>query len=359
VIVTVTANPSVDLTMAVAARPNGDVQRARWVLVEPSGKGVNVAVALHRCGRDVTAVLPLGRGTELRPMLDALDLRYVGVDVAGSVRTNVTLVADDGTTSKVNEAGAALTSVEATALVEASLSHSGPGDWVAWCGSLPGGFDGGRLADAVAAARSGGRLVAVDTSQAALAAVLARPAERLPHLIKPNAAELAELTGRGFATLGDVADAAVELVERGVRTVLVSLGPDGAVLVDRDTARHGAAEHGTARHGTTRHGTTRHGTTRHGVAAADRVVNTAGAGDAFLAGYLWAAGAADAEGDVWSKGVEGAEADERLASALRFGAAAVAQAGTLFAPPPAFGPAHVGAVERDRPLSEPVPAPSR
>ena len=261
-IVTVTANPSLDLTMAVAARPNGDVQRARWVLVEPSGKGVNVAVALHRCGRDVTAVLPLGRGpgTELRPMLDALDLRYVGVDVAGSVRTNVTLVADDGTTSKINEIGAALTSAEATALVEASLSHSHPGDWVAWCGSLPGGFGGDRLADAVAAARSGGRLVAVDTSQAALAAVLARPAAQLPHLIKPNTAELAELTGRAFATLGDVADAAVELVERGVRTVLVSLGPDGAVLVDRGTARYGTARFGAARHGTARHDTARHDT---------------------------------------------------------------------------------------------------
>ena len=49
-IVTVTANPSIDLTMAVPARPNGDVQRARWVLVEPSGKGVNVAVALRRMG---------------------------------------------------------------------------------------------------------------------------------------------------------------------------------------------------------------------------------------------------------------------------------------------------------------------
>jgi 1-phosphofructokinase len=349
VIVTVTANPSVDLTMAVPVRPNGDVQRAHWVLVEPSGKGVNVAVALHRCGRDVTAVLTHGRGpgTDLRVMLDALELRYVGVDVAGSVRTNVTLVADDGTTSKVNETGAALTALEASALVETSLSRSSPGDWVAWCGSLPSGFDGDRLADAVAAARSGGRMVAVDTSQAALAAVLARPADQLPHLIKPNTVELAEVTGRGFATLGDVADAAIELVQRGVRTVLVSLGPDGAVLVERDG-----------------------GTARHGTAAADRVVNTAGAGDAFLAGYLWAdeagadgpKGADGADGAKRGGGLDGADrpdADQRLAWALRFGAAAVAQAGTLFALPAAFGTAHVGAVDRSRPLSEPVAAPTR
>jgi 1-phosphofructokinase len=326
VIVTVTANPSIDLTMAVPRRPNGDVQRARWVLVEPSGKGVNVAVALHRTGRDVLAVVPVGRGpgADLAPMLDALDLRYIGVHVAGRVRTNVTLVEDDGTTSKVNEVGAALCADEASALVEASLEHSREGDWLAWCGSLPAGFDGERLAAAVAAARAGGRMVAVDTSQAALPIVLARPLEQLPHLIKPNADELAELTGRSFRTLGDVADAAAELVERGVQTVLVSLGADGALLVDRRTARHATA-------------------------TPERVANTAGAGDSFLAGYLWADTASPADT---------AGPDERLASAVRFGAAAVAQAGTLFAAPAAFATAHVGTVQRDRPLAEPVTAPS-
>jgi 1-phosphofructokinase len=324
-IVTVTANPSVDLTMAVHGRPNGDVQRARWVLIEPSGKGVNVAVALRRTACDALAVLPLGRGpgADLVPMLDALELNYVGIDVAGHVRTNVTLVEDDGRTSKINEVGGALAPAEATALVDASLAHSCAADWVAWCGSLPAGFDGVRLADAVAAARERGRLVAVDTSQAALPTVLARPPAQLPHLIKPNAEELAELTGRSFRTVGDVADAATELVESGVETVLVSLGADGAILADRGTAWHGTA-------------------------AAARVANTAGAGDAFLAGYLRAAQA----------GSDRAGSRERLASALRFGAAAVAQAGTLFAPPQKDAIADVTPVDRERVLSSPVAQPS-
>jgi 1-phosphofructokinase len=315
-IVTVTANPSVDLTMSVAARPNGNVQRARWVLVEPSGKGVNVAVALSRTGRDATAVLPLGRdgGAALVPMLDALGVRYVGVDVMAHARTNVSLVEDDGTTSKVNEAGAALQPTEVTALIEKSLGHSRRGDWVAWCGSLPVGFEGHRLVEAVIEARDGGRQVAVDTSQEALATALQRPASELPHLIKPNATELAELTGRGFETLGQVVDAARELVACGVQTVLVSLGADGAVLADRDCALHGSA-------------------------LAEKVVNTAGAGDAFLAGYLYA---------------EGAPPDERLASALRFGAAAVAQASTLFTPPATFATAQITAVDRSRVLTDPA-----
>ena len=336
-IVTVTANPSIDITMAVPARPNGDVQRARWVLVEPSGKGVNVAVALRRMGSDPTAVLPLGRGAAadrapvsapLEPMLAALGVRYVAVEVHGHVRTNVTLVEDDGTTSKVNELGAPLTADEATAVVEAGLTHSRPGDWITWCGSLPAGFTGERLGQAVAQARADGRLVAVDTSQSALTHVLGRPGDELPHLIKPNAEELADVAGRGFTALGDVVDAAVALVERGVHTVLVTLGGDGALLVDRDGARHGEAP-------------------------AAHVVNTAGAGDAFLAGYLWADGADGADG------IDAASTDARLAWALRFGAAAVGQPGTLFRPPETFSPARITPVDRSRPLTSPVPAPRR
>ena len=111
-------------------------------------------------------MLALGRaaGSDLAPMLDDLGVRFIGVPVRGHVRTNVTLVEDDGTTSKVNEPGAPISADEAGALVAASLTHSRPGDWVAWCGSLPAGFDGEVLAQAVAAARAAGRLVAVDTS---------------------------------------------------------------------------------------------------------------------------------------------------------------------------------------------------
>ena len=315
-IVTVTANPSIDLTMAVDARPNGDVQRARWVLVEPSGKGVNVAVALRR---EVLAVLPVGRGpgADLAPMLAALDLPFVGIPVAGHVRTNVSLVEEDGTTSKVNEGGAPLTAAAAASLTEASMAHSGPGDWVAWCGSLPAGFGVDVLADAVAAGRRAGRRVALDTSQAALDEVLGRPAGELPHLIKPNADELAELSGRGFATLGDIADAATSLVASGIATVLVSLGPDGAILADQAGARHA-------------------------VARPQRVANTAGAGDSLLAGYLSA---------------ERSSADERLATAVRFGAVAVAQPGTLFTAPDTYPAARVQPVDRSAPLSAPVDEP--
>ncbi len=203
----------------------------------------------------------------------------------------------DGTTTKFNAPGAGLTPEEVAAILSAADEASTAGEWVAWCGSLPTGFPERELAGAVALGRASGRLVALDSSGAALAGVLAGPRAALPHLIKPNAEELSELVGRPLATVGAVAEAARDLVGAGIETVLVSLGGHGAVLVRADVALYGTAP-------------------------ASRVVNTAGAGDAFLAGYFAA---------------DGGSAHEQLASALRFGAAAVAHTGTLLTDLPTSG----------------------
>jgi 1-phosphofructokinase len=79
--------------------------------------------------------------------------------------------------------------------------------------------------------------------------------------LKPNRVELEELVGRPLPTLGDVHDAAAGLVAAGVEQALVSLGEDGALAVDASSACHVEAP-------------------------IDDVVNTVGAGDALLAGYL-------------------------------------------------------------------------
>ncbi len=318
-ITTVTANPSLDRTLQVAAITRGGVHRATSELIEPSGKGVNVAVTLHAAGRPTVAVLPIGGsvGRQLTELLADRGVPVRTVPVSGDVRSNVSVIESDGTTTKFNAPGAGLTPTDVAALVAAAQDASAAGQWLAWCGSLPTGFSDDALADAVAAGRAAGRLVALDSSGAALAGALRRPADALPHLIKPNADELSELVGRPLRTVGAVGAAARDLVGAGVQTVLVSLGSDGAVLVQADAAYYGQA-------------------------TASRVANTAGAGDAFLAGYL---AAVDQPVPV------------RLETALRYGAAAVAQPGTLLTDPPT-GPADAGSVSvrdltahQDRPIS--------
>ena len=315
-ITTVTPNPSLDRTLHVDRFVRGRVNRASATMVEPSGKGVNVALALHGVGVDVRAVLPIGgsAGHEIASLLDDLGLEHVDVPIAGAVRSNISLVEADGHSSKVNEPGPQLSDTEVDAMCAMALAGSDVGEWVLWAGSLPGGFTPQRFADVVADTRAAGRLVAVDSSGRALTRALSQHGDRLPHMVKPNAEELAELAGRHLSTLGDVADAARVLIARGVRTVLISLGHHGALLVDADLA-----------------------TPLHGRAAAHRVVNTVGAGDAFLAGWLAAQHAR-------------ATHTEALANALRFGATAVEQSGTLIGVPDPDRPVTIAEAEALTPL---------
>jgi 1-phosphofructokinase len=197
-------------------------------------------------------------------------------------------------------------------LVRTALDSCGSADWLAICGTLPSGFSERHLAEAVRTARAANLRVAVDTSGSTLRGVLIAK----PRLVKPNVHELAEVTGRLIDTIGDVTAAAEQLRAKGLGTVLVSLGRDGAVLVDRNGALHGRT-------------------------AAVTAINTVGAGDAFLAGYL----AADANASLPA---------DRLALALRWGATAVQQQGTLLSRVDDRSSVNVTAADPKVALSEPA-----
>jgi 1-phosphofructokinase len=317
-IVTVTPNPSLDITLGLDRFIHRGINRVQSSLREPSGKGLNVSLALHAVGADTIAVLPLGgpAGRELAELAEAYGVQLRIIPIDGTVRSNVSLIESDGATTKLNEPGPELGEDEVTQLVEEALDASQRDGWLAYCGSLPRGFGPFQLARAIALAKQAGRNVALDTSDAALHAVLSGPEANMPTVIKPNTHELATVTGRGLLTVGDLVGAADVLLQCGVESVLVSMGGDGGLLLDKAGALYGRAP-------------------------VRRVVNTVGAGDSFLAGYLWAR-----DRDL--------SRDESLASALRWGGIAVQHAGTLF---PGLGdremPIQLGPVSApEQPLSE-------
>lgn len=265
-IVTVTANPSLDRTIEVEGIRRGEVQRALDSYEHAGGKGVNVSRALIANGHQTVAVLSSGgyAGVEMAALLDEAGVPVRRVPVAGAVRTNLTVAEPDGTVTKFNEAGPTLTPDEVEALLAAAVDAiSGGADWVAGCGSLPPGMPADAYARLVHKAHARGARVAVDSSGDALAACLSAG----PDLIKPNVTELAEAAGREVRTIADAVAAAEVLRERGARTVLASLGADGALLVDAEGATHARAR------------------------LARPVLSTVGAGDATLAGFLSAGGA--------------------------------------------------------------------
>jgi 1-phosphofructokinase len=288
-IVTLTANPSVDRTIEVDELRPGTVIRARASRVDAGGKGVNVARALAAHGHKAKAVLPSGgaEGTQLEALLAGSGLDLLTVRIAGSIRANVTVVAADGTTTKLNEPGPVLSRDELETLA-ATLSEAAVlAGWVVLSGSLSPGAPADWYAGLIRRLRGSGPRVAIDSSGPPLAeAIAARP-----DLVKPNREELAELTGRPIDTIAEVVGAAGLLTARGVGAVLTSLGPAGAVLVGGNVAWHATA-------------------------AATEPRSTVGAGDAMLAGYL----AADADAPADWPGA--------LAEAVAWGSAAAALPGS-------------------------------
>lgn len=233
-IVTLTANPSVDRTLEIPALERGEVVRATAARVHPGGKGVNVARALVANGVPARAVLPTGgrEGDQLLDLLSTLGVEVVPVPIREPIRENVTVVEPDGTVTKLNAPGPRLSPREAAHLIAATVEASRGADWVALCGALPPGAPEDLYPTLIAELHLIGVRVAVDTSGTALTRSIAAG----PELIKPNAEELAEAVARPIETLRDVVDGARGLLHRGVGHVLVSLGRDGAVAVSDSVA---------------------------------------------------------------------------------------------------------------------------
>jgi 1-phosphofructokinase len=301
-IVTLTANPSLDRTVELGAPLlRGEVQRAVSVRQESGGKGVNVARALRASGLDTLAVLPGDPSDPVVAGLAATGVPYAALPIGAPLRSNVALTEPDGVTTKVNEPGPELSLALQEALLALLVDRARGASWVVLAGSLPPGVPEDFYATAAERLRSSADgsapKIAVDSSGAPLAASLAGR----PELLKPNADELAELAGLvGLQDTGTPAEleaspalaakAARALVDAGVGAVLATLGSKGAVLVTRDGAWH--ATHPPI-----------------------RAVSTVGAGDSSLAGYLLADST-------------GADAEGRLRQAVAHGAAAASLPGS-------------------------------
>lgn len=266
-ITTLTANPSVDRTLNIDRWDRGAVIRAQRSWSEAGGKGVNISLALASAGLPTRAVLPLGGsdGREIEEQLANAGVAVTPVEIAGKTRTNVSVVEDDGSVTKLNEPGPVLSPVEVDKLVAETISAAEGSTWVVASGSLPPQAPPDLYARISRAVTAGPVKMAVDTSGDPLVSVI----EAGPSLVKPNHIELSELVGRRLGTIGEAAEAARSLTDRGIAQVLVSLGGDGALLVNKSTVVFGEVR-------------------------PPAVQNTVGAGDALLAGYL-AGGAAGAK----------------------------------------------------------------
>ncbi len=231
VIATLTFSPSLDsATTTERIYPEGKLRCAQPVF-EPGGGGINVARAIQRLGGEALAIYPAGgpTGEHLSALLKAERLQ-VAVEVTQDwTRQNLHVLANSsGDQYRFVMPGAALCSEEIHGLrlkVAALPAHS----LLVISGSLPPGMDVADLVDVLILAKEKRLHCVVDSSGAALSAAVA---EGGLWLIKPNQAELAELTGAVVDTPEAIVAAARSLISRGAaKRVVVSMGPQGAMAV--------------------------------------------------------------------------------------------------------------------------------
>lgn len=300
-ILTLTPNPSIDATLGVPNLDRGAVTRATSAVREPGGKGINVSHVVLKAGRETLAVAPCGSDDPFALAVRSVDMPFVPVLIAGYVRTNTAITEPDGTTTKINEAGPTL-DADALAALDAEVVRRAAGaQAIVLAGSLPPGAPEDYYGRLVAKLREAtDALIAVDTSDAPLVALGRHLGEAAPDVMKPNAFELAQLTGtdngaelEASAARGDfgpVVDAARSLIAKGARQILVTLGGSGACLVTAEGAWSATPPPITVR-------------------------STVGAGDSSLAGYVMAV-------------TDGRAPAECLQQAVAYGSAAASLPGT-------------------------------
>ncbi|WP_329460266.1 1-phosphofructokinase family hexose kinase [Streptomyces sp. NBC_01497] len=229
-ILTVTLNAALDLTYRTATLVPHSTHRVGEVVERPGGKGLNVARVLSALGHDTVATGFLGgpAGDEVRELLARLSPRTADafVPVAGATRRTVAVTDEQhGDTTQFNEPGPLVSAAEWGAFTASYEGLLDGADAVALCGSLPPGVHVGAYAELVRRARAAGVPVLLDTS----GEPLRRGIAARPDLVKPNAEELAGLTG-AREPLRATRDAR----RRGARSVVASLGPQGLLAVTPD-----------------------------------------------------------------------------------------------------------------------------
>ena len=258
-IYTVTFNPAIDYVVQVDGPfVPGQVNRAAGEACQFGGKGLNVSAVLAElgCGSVALGFAAGATGAWLEQMLADAGIRAELIRLpAGMTRINVKIRAD--CESELNGRGPAIPPAAFEALC-ARLDTLGPGDVLVLAGSVPASLPPDTYRRILARLEGRGALAAVDAAGPLLAGALGCR----PFLIKPNRDELAGLAGRSLDTDEAVAGAARALQAQGARNVLVSLAGEGALLVDEAGGVHRAR------------------------CPRGAVVNSVGAGDSMLAGFL-------------------------------------------------------------------------
>jgi len=235
-IVTLTINPAIDIFVNVDRVEPTHKLRCSLPKRDPGGGGVNVARVAHRLGADVTAIYPIGGqiGKLLHRLVEREDI--ASLVTPSHVETRENLTAYDERTGEQYRfvlPGSRLHRAEWEAVLDKLASLAEPPKYVVASGSVPPGAPDDFFARVARHAKTLGARSVIDTSGAALAAVL----DEGVTVIKPNLIELVEFVAAPLETDEERIAACRQLAANGqAEIVALTLGEQGALLVTAERA---------------------------------------------------------------------------------------------------------------------------
>lgn len=230
-IITYTPNPALDVNTTADKVVPGDKIRCQNPGREPGGGGINVSRALKRLGLNSTAVYTKGGaiGELYEQLVKKEGFDQVPVSIGSNTRENLS-VKDDKEMYRFVLPGGELKAEEWQGLLDKVADFS-DAEFMVASGSLPPGVPDDFYAKLSAKAREHSLKLILDTSKEPLKNILKTGA----YLLKPNAKELDQLTGRELKNEDERKNAAEDIVKNNdIDVVVVSLGADGAILATRD-----------------------------------------------------------------------------------------------------------------------------
>ena len=257
-IYTITFNPAVDLVIQVPNCQLGALNRSKGEEYVAGGKGINMSIVLKRLGVDNIATGFLGgfSGKYIEEFLEKEGIIPQFISVEGTTRINVKVKGEVET--EINAAGPTVDAEKFQRLMNYFEEVLQDGDIVFLAGNAAPGLDETSYVEIAKLCHARGVKLVLDTTKESLLACL--PYQ--PFMIKPNQQELEELFGVNIQTQDEIVRYALQLQKTGARNVLVSCGGDGAFLV---------SETGQVFISSVPKGT---------------LVNSVGAGDSMLAGFM-------------------------------------------------------------------------
>lgn len=255
-IYTCTITPSLDYTTYLSSFKTGELNRAKDVHYYPGGKGINVSRVLKRLDVDSVAIGYAGGfvGDYIQAFLRDEGIQTDFIETTEITRINVKIKAEEA--SELNGPGPTITKDQQQILFN-KVQAMKEEDWFVLAGRLPTSIPLSFFKEIAETCERNGVHFVLDTSGPALKTLI----QTKPFLVKPNADELGELFNTTITTKEEAFYYAKKLVAQGVQHVVVSMGGEGALLVTKNLALSAKATKG-------------------------KVVNTVGAGDSLVAGFI-------------------------------------------------------------------------